>query len=81
MKTLTRFIAIAIVLSVTSAALAQPQNRQRGKGRQPMRGRDSLQVGVDAPGFKLKTADGKKEVELASFKGKRPVVLVFGSYT
>ncbi len=38
-------------------------------------------VGSYAPNFKLKTMDGAKEVELASFKGKKPVVLVFGSYT
>ena len=38
-------------------------------------------VGDPAPDFKLKTKDGKSEVELSSFKGKRAVVLVFGSYT
>ena len=38
------------------------------------------EVGKEAPAFKLKTQDGKKEVELAKLKGK-PVLLVFGSYT
>lgn len=39
-------------------------------------------VGADAPNFKLKTlGNPDKEVELASFKDKRPVVLIFGSYT
>ena len=37
-------------------------------------------VGAPAPDFKLKRSDGG-EVRLSSFKGKRPVVLVFGSYT
>jgi len=39
-------------------------------------------VGAEAPDFKLKTlADAKKEVKLSDFKGKKPVVLIFGSYT
>lgn len=37
-------------------------------------------VGKPAPAFKLKSQDGKSEVELAELKGK-PVLLVFGSYT
>jgi len=34
-----------------------------------------------APTFKLKMLDGKKQVDLKSFRGKRPVILFFGSYT
>ena len=34
-----------------------------------------------APNFTLKTLSGEEEVDLASFRGKKPVVLVFGSYT
>ena len=37
-------------------------------------------VGKDAPAFKLKSQDGKAEVELAKLKG-RPALLIFGSYT
>ena len=37
-------------------------------------------VGTAAPAFKLKSQDGKTEVDLAALKGK-PVMLVFGSYT
>jgi hypothetical protein len=40
-----------------------------------------LHVGDAAPDFTLKTPDGSAQVRLASFQGKRPVVLVFGSYT
>ena len=40
-----------------------------------------LQVGDVAPDFTLKTLDGAAQVSLSSFRGKRPVVLVFGSYT
>lgn len=41
----------------------------------------SVQVGEPAPNFLLSTLDHKNEIELASFRGKQPVVLVFGSYT
>jgi cytochrome oxidase Cu insertion factor (SCO1/SenC/PrrC family) len=37
-------------------------------------------VGKEAPGWKLKSQDGKTEVDLAKLKGK-PALLIFGSYT
>ncbi len=39
--------------------------------------------GIDepAPEFTLKTQDGQHQVTLSSFRGKKPVVLVFGSFT
>ena len=41
----------------------------------------TLRPGDMAPDFHLKTRDGKSDVILSSFRGSRPVVLVFGSYT
>ena len=41
----------------------------------------SLNVGESAPGFDLPASDKKSRVQLASFRGKEPVVLIFGSYT
>jgi hypothetical protein len=41
----------------------------------------ATRVGAMAPDFVLETVDRKSEVRLASFRGDRPVVLVFGSYT
>ena len=41
----------------------------------------SLTPGTEAPDFRLPTLDHKSEVTLASFRGKQPVVLIFGSYT
>ncbi|MBI3848417.1 MAG: redoxin domain-containing protein [Planctomycetes bacterium] len=38
-------------------------------------------VGDVAPDFELPSVDGKTRVRLSSFKGKAPVVLLFGSYT
>ncbi|MGA3189144.1 MAG: redoxin domain-containing protein [Bryobacteraceae bacterium] len=40
-----------------------------------------LKVGDPAPDFTLKTVDGAAQVTLSSFRGQKPVVLVFGSYT
>ena len=41
----------------------------------------SLKVGDEAPDFSLETQDQKARVQLSSRRGKKPVVLVFGSYT
>ena len=41
----------------------------------------ALEQGDMAPDFHLPTLDRKDTVQLASFRGSRPVVLVFGSYT
>ena len=38
-------------------------------------------VGQRAPDFTLRTADGKSRVTLAEFRDKKPVVLIFGSFT
>ena len=41
----------------------------------------ALHPGDAAPDFRLKTRDGRAQVTLSSFRGKRPVALIFGSYT
>ena len=38
-------------------------------------------VGQEAPDFALRTLEGDREIKLSDFRGKKPVVLVFGSYT
>jgi peroxiredoxin len=40
-----------------------------------------LKPGDPAPDFRLPTLDHKTAVQLSAFRGSRPVVLVFGSYT
>jgi flagellar basal body-associated protein FliL len=40
-----------------------------------------LNVGDMAPDFDLETTDHSLRVRLSEFRGDRPVVLVFGSYT
>ena len=40
-----------------------------------------LKVGDQAPDVSLETQDRKTRVQLSAFRGKIPVVLIFGSYT
>src|SRR5262249_41161002 len=37
--------------------------------------------GLRAPDFRLRTHDGRKEIALADYRGEKPVVLIFGSFT
>ncbi len=77
----------ALILALGSAELlAQEDGDGSGRRRQGMRGRmmrddDAPKVGDVAPVFTIKSLDGKSETDLASFKGKKPVLLLFGSYT
>lgn len=41
----------------------------------------SVNVGDTAPDFELATLDKSAHVRLSAFRGSKPVVLVFGSYT
>jgi hypothetical protein len=43
--------------------------------------RGTLRVGDRAPDFSLPLQKGNGQATLSSFRGKQPVVLVFGSYT
>ncbi len=61
---------------VAALRLGSPGGRP-GDGRRV----GTLQVGDPAPDFTLKDQEGKTAVQLAAFKEKKPVVLVFGSYT
>jgi hypothetical protein len=38
-------------------------------------------LNAEAPDFSLKTEDGKQTIALSQFRGKKPVVLIFGSFT
>ena len=43
--------------------------------------RGRLKVGEPAPDFTLQTLDRSQVVRLSSFRGRQPVVLIFGSHT
>ncbi len=65
---------------IDQAELTQLANRI-GRRRTGRDGGGSAVEGKIAPDFKLKSLDGKRSVQLSSFAGKKPVALVFGSYT
>lgn len=74
-----RSATVAVVATLVALpAVSQSPNRS---GTIPGRSNQSLQVGEPAPDFNLRTKDGKMQVQLSSFRGKRPVVIIFGSYT
>ena len=83
--TVARLTRVAPGLATVVALLAAVNvaSGQRGplRPKGPQRSVGTLRVGDRAPDFTLKTKDGSREVQLSSFKGKRPVVLIFGSYT
>jgi Ca2+-binding EF-hand superfamily protein len=43
--------------------------------------REGPRIGEQAPDFRLPTRDGTGEITLSASRGKRPVVLIFGSFT
>jgi len=86
----TAVLATLTMVLLTNQGLAQPPQQERPRPgakkrrpapNRPMRHPDKLQQGDLAPTFSLKSLDGKKSFALADFKGKKPVALVFGSYT
>jgi hypothetical protein len=69
-------------MSVAVALWAQAPQEKRAELKQYMAARkDKFQAGDPAPDFRLKVRGGEQTVALSSFRGRRPVALVFGSYT
>ena len=65
-----------------AGGVTSPAFGRRGrKGRRNRRPDLAPAHGSAAPNFVLTSLDKDRTVELASFNGKKPVVLVFGSYT
>lgn len=66
--------------STLAQQLRNSSMKMRGSHRR-QRNRINLKSGQIAPDFRLNTSDGKKSFRLSSYKNKKPVVLIFGSYT
>ncbi len=92
---ITRFVPVLLLVFAVANANAADENA-KAESKKPEkaakkdaqddkkpRGRESTQLkaGDMAPDFELKTLDGKQTVKLSSFRGKKPVALIFGSYT
>jgi len=82
-------LILALVACWSLSATAKEEKKQAKKdGAQkkkkrfdPMADDGAPKVGNDAPLFTLKTLNGERAVDLSKFKGKKPVCLIFGSYT
>ena len=89
MKWLFPVITLLLVLTIIACGTSVKQENTerdeelRSEGDRRMREEKGKQLGIGdvAPIFKLKSLDGKEETDLKEFRGKEPVVLIFGSYT
>ncbi len=59
---------------------ADRPRKERGSRKNP-KGEAARSVGSMAPDFELEPPSGGHPVRLSSFRGDRPVALIFGSYT
>lgn len=67
-----RLLAMAVLLALSTAVASAAQ---------PARNPETLRPGDRAPDFALSSPNGKQTVRLADYRGQKPVVLIFGSYT
>ena len=65
------------LVAITSVFLGASLASGQWKGNRP----PQLQVGQWAPTFTLQSLDGRDAFSLLDQRGKKPVVLFFGSYT
>ncbi len=76
---------VAMMLAICAGCNAAPKTRSAPDRRsedKPARAEQSApKAGGQAPLFRLNELGGKDQVDLASFGGKQPVLLFFGSYT
>jgi thiol-disulfide isomerase/thioredoxin len=84
------FVVIVVAFAAIVQAQDEPKQRQRRNQApgevitKPALGEwqaDVLVVGAPAPDFTLADITGKNKVTLSALRGKKPVVLVFGSIT
>ncbi len=74
--------AVLVTLSSLQAQEEQDQKRQQPPREKRAAVNDNApKVGDKAPTFVLKSLDGETETDLTAFRGDKPVVLLFGSYT
>ena len=71
----------AVLMIAAGTVFAQAPNRQNRSRPGDLRQPDRLKQGDMAPDFTLKSPAGKQKTTLSSYRGKKPVALVFGSYT
>lgn len=78
---LSLFLMFGWIATDSINAVGADERRERGKRSRQRKADTAPKVGDIAPLFTLEAQDGKSKTTLADFKGKKPVVLFFGSYT
>ena len=92
MYRIASFLTVLVLVSSVATARAADEKQKAGANKpdraaktdrrnSPQRGSSQLKAGDLAPDFELKTLDGRQTVKLSSFRGQKPVALIFGSYT
>lgn len=76
-----RPLALCALLFFTISTAAQKSGEVNTPPAKGERYADKIKVGDPAPDFTLADPTGKTRTTLSSFQGKKPVVLIFGSYT
>ena len=61
--------------------MATIKNRQQATAWQKEYDLQAPKVGEAAPDFELRDIQGENPIRLSDLKGKKPVALVFGSFT
>lgn len=61
--------------------MATIKNRQEGTAWQKRYNAAAPKVGDPAPDFGLRDVNGEDPIRLSSFRGQKPIVLIFGSFT
>ncbi len=54
---------------------------KKEKAWQKKYGADAPRVGDLAPDFEFTDASGNRQIRLSDFRGRKPVALIFGSFT
>lgn len=80
-RTIIGTLAIMLFVTTPNESFAQRRQRPSGAARRDLRSAGLLKVGDAAPDFTLSYKGSDETFTLGSFKGDKPVALVFGSYT
>jgi len=80
------FGTLLSIALLTTAVTAQPsptsaQRKTPTERKQRRKEKQILFVGDLAPTFTLSSIDGKEKTNTDDFRGQRPLILFFGSYT
>lgn len=57
------------------------KHQRKSKARQLELDANAPQTGDEAPDFELKDVNGENSVRLSDYQGRKPVALIFGSFT